>query len=330
VAITTPAALAAKLRKKFREWALFRSRGPEPAPVFLSQRRVFILPTRNGFWFAGALFSLLVASIQYNLSLGYVLTFLLTGVGLLGIVHTFRNLAHLYVSPGRVDPVFVGDVARFTVCLDNRSGYDRYAVAMQSGALGVPVYCDAPAVLVSSAILGIAAAHRGWFYPGRITLSTRFPLGLLRAWSYVELDRPCLVYPRPERTPLPQDAISAEYGERSIAAKGNDDFSGLRTHQLSDSPRHVAWKAVARGAEMLTKQFAGRADSRLWVDWEQLPPPLDTERKISRLTGWVLDAEAQGLSYGLRIPGLEIAPSNGDVHCSACLKALALYAPAAT
>jgi len=102
----------------------------------------------------------------------------------------------------------------------------------------------------------------------------------------------------------------------------------LRSHQLSDSPRHVAWKAVARGSEMLTKQFAGRADARLWVDWELLNPSLDSERRISRLTGWVLDAEAQGLSYGLRLPGLEIAPGHGDVHCSACLKALALYQPA--
>ncbi len=320
-----PTRLTMGLRKKFSEWALFRSRGPEPAPVFLSQSRVFILPTRNGFWYSGALFALLVASIQYNLSLGFILTFLLTGVGLLGILHTFRNLAHLYISPGRVDPLFAGDVARFTVCLDNRSGYDRYAIALQAGAQAVPVFCDVPAISLATGIVGIATSHRGWFYPGRITLSTRFPLGLLRAWSYVELDRPCLVYPRPERTPLPQDAVSSETGERSTAARGSDDFSGLRAHQLSDSPRHVAWKAVARGAEMLTKHIAGRADARLWVDWERLPALLDAERKISRLTGWVLDAEMQGLSYGLRLPGLEIAPSHGDVHCSACLKALALY-----
>jgi uncharacterized protein (DUF58 family) len=324
VAMLSPRRLTEHARNKFRQWALWRLRGPEAAPIFLAQRRVFILPTSHGLWYGGALFALLGASVQYNLNLGFILTFLLAGVGLLGIVHTFRNLAHLYVSPGRVDPVFAGEPARFTVLLDNRSRYDRFAIGAQSGS-GAPVYCDAPKTAIASSVVAIIAARRGWFYPGRITLSTRFPLGLLRAWSYVELDRPCLVYPRPERTPLPQEAINSEYGERAAAARGTDDFSGLRAHQLSDSPRHVAWKAVARGADMLTKQFAGRADARLWLDWSMLPPALDVEARLSRLTGWVLDAETQGLSYGLRLPTLRIAPAHGDVHCSACLKALALY-----
>jgi uncharacterized protein (DUF58 family) len=319
----SPRRITEYAQNKFREWATWGSRGPETPPIFLAQRRVFILPTRHGLWYGGALFALLGASVQYNLNLGFILTFLLSGVGLLGIVHTFRNLAHLYVSPGRVEPVFAGELARFTVLLDNRSGYDRYAIAMQSGT-AAPVYCDAPKAAIASAVVAITAARCGWFYPGRITLSTRFPLGLLRAWSYVELDRPCLVYPRPERTPLPQEAINTEYGERAISARGTDDFSGLRAHQLSDSPRHVAWKAVARGAEMLTKQFAGRADARLWLDWSMLPPALDVEARLSRLCGWVLDAEAHGLSYGLVLPDLRIAPARGDLHCSACLKALAL------
>lgn len=320
--------MAMKLTAKYSEWALFRSRGPEPAPIFLNQRRVFILPTRFGLLFTLTLVAMLFGSINYSLSLGFILTFLLTGVGLLGILHTFRNLAHVYVSPGRVDAVFAGELARFTVCIDNRSGYDRYALGLQAGAKAVPVYCDVPALTVANAVVAKPTVRRGWFYPGRITLSTRFPLGLLRAWSYVELDRPCLVYPKPHRAPLPQDALISDHGERALAAKGSDDFSGLRAHQLSDSPRHVAWKAVARGAEMLTKQFSGRADARLWLDWEHAAPALDIEARLSRLTGWVLEAEAQGLSYGLRLPGTELAPGHGDAHCAACLTALALYGTA--
>jgi uncharacterized protein (DUF58 family) len=318
-----------KLKTKFSEWALFRMRGPEPAPVFLSQRRVFILPTWSGMQFSALLLVLLLVSIQYALSLGFVLTFLLAGVGLLGMLHTFRNLAHVYLSPGRVDPVFAGDTARFTVNIENRSNFDRFSIGLQPAKDALPVYCDALAMSNASPVVAMQARRRGWFYPDRITLSTRFPLGLFRAWSYVELDRPCLVYPSPERTPLPTEAMSSNSGERAAAAAGSDDFSGLRAHQISDSPRHIAWKAVARGAEMLTKQFAGRADARLWLDWDLLAALPDLERRLSRLTGWVLAAEAEGVSYGLRLPGLEIAPDHGDTHCSVCLKALALYqAPA--
>jgi uncharacterized protein (DUF58 family) len=314
----------ARITARISDW-IFQPRGPEPGPIFLNQRRVFILPTRFGLLLALTIVVMLFGSINYNLSLGFILTFLLTGVGLLGILHTFRNLAHLYVSPGRVDPVFAGDLAHFTVCLDNRSGFDRYAIALHAGRAGDAVFCDAPSGTVANAPVAVLAPRRGWFHAGRITLSTKFPLGLLRAWSYVELDRPCLVYPKPERTPLPLEALVAEQGERAASATGTDDFSGLRAHQLSDSPRHVAWKAVARGSELITKQFAGRADARLWLDWDSLPPALDTEARLSRLTGWVLDAEAQGLSYGMRLPGIVAAPSHGDAHCLGCLKTLALY-----
>jgi uncharacterized protein (DUF58 family) len=158
-------------------------------------------------------------------------------------------------------------------------------------------------------------------------LETRYPLGLFRAWSYVEPDARCLVYPRPERSPLPTAAAhEAPGGQRSPVA-GNEDFSGLRTYQLSDSPRHVAWKAVARTDGMLTKQFSGEAAAELWLDWERLPPALGLEQRLSRLAGWVLAAERGGARYGLRLPGVEIAPARGDSHAAACLQALALYRP---
>jgi uncharacterized protein (DUF58 family) len=106
---------------------------------------------------------------------------------------------------------------------------------------------------------------------------------------------------------------------------GNDDFSGLRSYQLSDSPRHVAWKAVARSDDMLTKQFTGEAAAELWLDWRLLPVSLGLEQRLSRLAGWVLAAERSGALYGLRIPGSEIAPARGEAHAAACLQALALY-----
>ena len=108
---------------------------------------------------------------------------------------------------------------------------------------------------------------------------------------------------------------------------GNDDFAGLRGYQASDSPRHVAWKAVARSDVMLTKQFTGEAAAELWLDWRLLPAGMGPEQRLSRLAGWVLAAERTGAHYGLRLPGLEIAPRRGDSHSAACLQALALYQP---
>src|SRR5471030_1051409 len=101
--------------------AFFGPRRPEPGTIFLLQKRVYILPTRPGLAFALALVVMLIGSINYNLSLGYILTFLLASMALVAILHTFRNLVHLRFTPGRVDPVFAGEIAWFELFVENRS-----------------------------------------------------------------------------------------------------------------------------------------------------------------------------------------------------------------
>ncbi|MBM3391046.1 MAG: DUF58 domain-containing protein [Betaproteobacteria bacterium] len=307
----------------FKRW-LFRLYGPEPAPIVLTQRRIFVLPTRAGLAFAATLGFMLIGAINYNLSLGYALVFLLTGLGLVTLLHTFRNLVQLEISPGRADPVFAGETALFTVLINNRRSSDRCAVHLH--------FSDAPAVIAdlaadSTSPIGIPspAARRGWLRPGRITLESRYPLVLVRAWSYAEPDIRCLVYPAPESSapPLPLAACGAAGG--APGGSGLEDFSGLRSHTPSDSPKHIAWKAVAREQPLLTKQFTGTNQAEAWLDWGALPPGLDVEARLSRLTRWVLDAKSAGISYGLRLPGLEIPLGTGERHHETCLKALALH-----
>ena len=296
---------------------------PEPGVVFLSQRRVYILPTRQGLTFSLALLVMLLGSINYNLSLGYLLTFLLTGVGIVSILHTFRNLAHLYISPGRVEPVFAGSDAHFQLHIENRSGHERFAIAFDRA--GATARCDIPAGTTVGVTLTIRAEKRGLMTLGRVTLDTRYPLGLLRAWSYVSPDLHCLVYPQPDSARLPPPQPQADSGDTVALGSGTDDFFGLRPYQPSDSPRHIAWKASMREGPLLTKQFSGRASAQMWFDWSDLPRNMDSEARLSRLTRWVLLANTRGIACGLRLPGLEIPVGIGEAHCLACLKALALH-----
>jgi uncharacterized protein (DUF58 family) len=309
---------------RFAQW-LLGFKPPERGTVVLVHRRVYIVPARMGWWFAAALVILLIGSINYALGLGFALTFLLAGLGLAGMVHTARNLARIGVSVGRTEPVFAGEPAQFRLHLDSRAAFDRPSILARHLASGSQLVADIPAHGMAEVVLEAPARRRGWLPIGRLMLETRYPLGLFRAWSYVEPDARCLVYPRPERSPLPQPAAQAASGAQRSPAAGNEDFSGLRTYQLSDSPRHVAWKAVARTDDMLTKQFSGAAAAELWLDWRLLPSALGAEQRLSRLAGWVLAAERGGALYGLRIPGAEIAPGRGDSHAAACLQALALH-----
>ena len=309
---------------RFSNW-LYGFTPPERGTVELVHRRVYIVPTRLGWFFGGTLGVLLIGSINYALSLGFALTFLLAGLGLAGMVHTARNLARIAVTAGRAEPVFAGESAQFRLYLEGRAAFDRPAILARHVASSSQLVVDIPPRSTAEVVLAVPAPTRGRLPLGRVMLETRFPLGLFRAWSYIEPDARCVVYPRPERSPLPPFSGEAAAGALRTQAPGSDDFAGLRGYQRSDSPRHIAWKAVARSEDLLTKQFAGEAAAELWLDARLLPASLGLEQRLSRLAGWVLAAERAGAHYGLRLPGVEIPPGRGDAHRAACLQALALY-----
>lgn len=303
---------------------IFPLRGAESGPVELVHRRVYILPTRQGVLFGIFLAVMLAGSMNYSLSLGYVLTFLLATMAIVSVLHTFRNLVHLRLSPGRTTPVFAGGSASFPVRLESHARIPRFSIAVVPRAGGEPAYADVPARDAAQANLRVPALRRGWLQPGVLRVSTRFPLGLFFAWSNVELDLRCLVYPQPDTSRLPLPTMEPRAGAGSEFGAGEEDFAGMRPYRPGDSPRHIAWKAVAQERGLLTKQFSGQAEAELWLDWT-LTAGMETEARLSRLTRWVLDAHRAEAIYGLRIPGAVLGPDRGETHRDRCLQALALF-----
>lgn len=306
------------LRQRFRNW-LFRPK-IEHGTVVLTQRRIFILPTRPGLVLVWVLILMLLGDINYNLSLGYVLTFLLAMMAVMSMLHAFRNLAHLEIRAGRTDAVFSGETARFIFHFNSK--FPRYQLVLHGGN-GASVSFDIPAGQDSEIIFPLPALKRGWLQTGRLTLHTEFPLGLFHAWSYLHFDTRCLVYPRPlANAPLPSGNAPDGAGKRSIA--GDDDFAGLRNYAAGDALPRIAWKAYARGHALQVKQFATQVGEELWLDINDTPEA-DLESKLARMTRWVLEAEAQGLRYGLSLPDSELPSGNSTAHKDECLRRLALY-----
>ncbi len=303
---------------------LFRIGRPEAAPIRLGQRRIFVLPTAVGLFFAATLLTMLLTSMNYGLSLGYGLTFLLGGIAIASIVHAFRNLLHLSLSPGRAGPVFRGETAQFPFFIDNPRSARRPALRLR-GSGGETVFDLAPAT-ATSVTLPCPALRRGIFTPGRTVLETTWPLGLIRAWSVFVPQMDCLVYPTPEADapPLPTQGAGGTHEGRA-GKEGDDDFDGLRPWRMADSPRHIAWKVFARGGPLMTRQFSGSSGGELLLDWAALPAVLDGERRLSRLTAWVLAAERSGVNFALTLPGAAVPPGRGPAHTHACLRLLALY-----
>ena len=293
----------------------------------LDRRQIYILPSRAGMLFVGAMATMLLATINYSLALGYVLTFVLVSVGLVSMLHTYRNLAGLVLRPGRGDPVHAGQLAELSMTLVNPSRLARYALQIEvpgnQEALIHDVAADAEKIMT----VALQTRERGWMAAPRFTLSTTFPLGLWRAWTYWQPASRILVHPWPESPPAPLPESEQADGEMQDRTRGDDDFSAVRPYREGDSLRRLAWKVMARSSndDPLTKSFEGGSGGELAFDWRSLPAGLDVEARLSRLTRWVMQAEAAGQRFALAIPGREIDADSGPPHRAACLEALATF-----
>jgi uncharacterized protein (DUF58 family) len=314
--------LRVQLRKPFDNFINQRS-GPFAGPVELNSSRVYILPTRVGFIYVLLLIFLLLGSINYAKSLGYMLTFLLAGLGIVGMLMTWRNLAGLRLRGLGAAPVYAGQQAVFLIQLENPSSDQRYAIRTGSHDRSGDTVDILPGALSTLKIYH-PARTRGYVDPGKIRIESDFPLGLFVAWTWVDLSMHCLVYPMPAMK-APYTALMTEQsGEEEFDGVGLEDFAGLKKFQPGESWRRISWKAAARLDELYIKEFSGGQPERQWIDWQGLDEP-SLEVRLSMMVRLVLDAQQAGRQYGMRLPTVEIPPSNGAEHQHRCLKALALY-----
>lgn len=315
----------------------------------LTRRRVYVLPTRQGASFLLLTLLVLIGAVNYGNSLAYVLAFLLGAVFLLTPLHTYRNLAGVRLGAGRSPEVFAGETARFPLTLSAAPG--RAAVALElrvpparshawgwawpggrrphwrrgprppereagTGGVRLDIEPDSPARVELARVM----PRRGRHALGPVRVESRYPLGLFRAWSRVDIGLECLVYPAPGGTaPLPA-AVARGSGERG-GGRGVEEFAGLRPYLPGDPPRRLDWKRFARSGELEVKRFEGGGAEELELDYGRLAG--EAEARLSQLCRWVLEAERLGLAFALVLPGERIPADAGGAHGQRCLRALA-------
>ena len=306
---------------QFQRW--LNRRVPPADSVTLDQRKIFILPTREGLFFGVLLVFMVVAAINYQNSLIFGFAFLLGSMFMVAMLHTYRNLSGLSIRAGTSRAAFAGEDAEFSVLI-NRYG-DRVYEAIH---LGWPESVQQVADLVeeeeSILRLYVTTNSRGLFSPGRLQIQTNYPVGLFRAWSWVDLGMSAVVYPRPMYGGVVPAALNSTADGDLLNRQGVDDFYGFKEYQPGDPLRHLAWKSYAKNNELLTKQFAAFVDRRVWLDWDSFSG-MDRENRLSRLCYWVVELSRTTDEYGLRLPGIEIPPARGEQHREQVLQALALF-----
>jgi uncharacterized protein (DUF58 family) len=302
-----------------------RRQGTDHLPVSLQRRRLYILPTRAGVASAALLLLMLLAGLNYANSLALFLTFVLIGFALVGMQMCHRNLLGTEVAAALAPAVFAGSTGRLTLTLENPTTLVRARIqaALPGGAMGEAQLAPRSR---SEVELPVPAPVRGRMLLESVRLSTTYPFGLFRTWTWLHAPLEMLVYPLPHGArPLPQQG-GARSSRLGLPAGGADEWTALRPFRDGDSPRQVDWKAYAREAPLLVKEYTQAAGELREFDFGALAP-LDTEARLSQLSRWVVDAEVRGERYALVLPQQRIAPDHGPEHRHRCLAALALFQP---
>lgn len=313
--------MAARAALTQRLMALARPRQPEALPVRLDRRRIYVLPTRFGLFFAVLVAVMALGALNYNNNPALLMALLLGGAAMASLVAAQLQLSGLEITTIEAEPVHAGKPLRVHVHARTRD--PRIRTGLQVDADGL---ARAPLTLRDGggvAVLELATHARGWIDVPRLRIATTWPLGLARAWSHVWPERPLLVYPQPESAGPPLPVGSGDPAAQRVHPSG-DDVHHLRPYRPGDAPRTIAWKPSARRGTLLVREYEQPVGVDVELDWQMLTS-LPVEPRIARLARWVEEAERDGRRYRLRLPAQNaLGPDHGPAHRHACLRALAL------
>lgn len=314
-------------RERWRAFYLNRWNGwlerriPIEDEIVLDQRRIFIFLTRLGVLYCVLLLALFVGGLNYGNNLLLGLAFLLAGVMFVAVFYTYRNLAGLAVRGVEALSAHVGEPVEFVLRLRSESGRDYYALNID--------WLETKEVIArcgeeQDVRFLLHSARRGYWHPPRLKLESRFPLGLLRAWTWLDPGLSALVWPAPIRGDLPlQSGVDTAAGA-ARPVPGYEDFALLREYQPGNPLQHISWPHFARGQGLQVKTFETLQMQGEVLDYDGYPG-LDQETRLSRLCYWVIKFSESGQRFGLRLPGLNVAVSGGIEHRRRCLDALGTF-----
>jgi uncharacterized protein (DUF58 family) len=207
--------------------------------------------------------------------------------------------------------------------LANGSAQPRLGIEID-GLGYAPVACTTPATGEVGVDLRIATPQRGLLPIGRLRIMSTWPFGLFRTWTWLHFAHAVTVYPRPAGTGAMPMGGGSRHGTAPRESADIDEWATLRPFRDGDSPRQVAWKAYARGAPLLVKEYTASGSLERVFDFTDLVG-LDTEQRLSQLARWIVNCAADGEAFGVRLPQQFIDLDQGMLHRQRCLRALAVF-----
>ena len=307
----------------FQQWV--NKRLPQAKEITLTQKKIFILPSKISMGLMVMIFLLFLVGINFQNSLVYIVCFWLIALLVINIFYTYRNLSGLTIKVISAQPCFAGE--KMVLELEISRPIKQRKSAIYFGWKNEDlVELNLQEEQSTRIKLSHSSDTRGRFTPPRIDIFTRFPTGLNTAWSYASMDIKSIVYPKPIKYAQHNDKQRSddESTDGHEISGGSSDFAGIREYQAGDSPRHIHWSQYAKTGDLYTKSFVDYESEDVWLDWQSLNLS-GTEPRLSHLSAMIVGLHEAQKQFGLRIPGKEIQPNKGEAHKVRCLTALALY-----
>lgn len=274
---------------------------PAVREVVLNQRRIFIFLSREGGLFVGLLLITFIAGINYGNNLILLVCFFLSSVLVVSMHQTYLQLSglRLAVLDAELDAV-AGQTVMVRLQLSGLRAHHQIELEYETQRL----HLDQVSAALEVAWPVTPTIGRGWWALPRLTVSSKFPLGILRSWSYVTFAGGVWVSPQPHPVSL-SGLRSAQLGEVDVGGAqgvvGQEEFDQLRSHVAGEALARVSWAHVARGQGMWSKQFIDPQVREDWVDYQQMPGS-SHEVKLAQMAFCVEQLHQAGQTYGLRLP----------------------------
>ena len=112
------------------QWA--RPRAVEALPVRLDRRRVYVLPTRFGLFYAALVFTMALGALNYNNNPALLLALLLGATAMASLIFAHLQLSGLRVDAVSADPVFAGERLQVHVALSARDARRRNGLRLDA------------------------------------------------------------------------------------------------------------------------------------------------------------------------------------------------------
>ena len=323
----------------------FASRAPKSDSATLNLRNVYIFFSREGMLFAVLLIITFIAGINYGNNLVLGLCFYLISVWLISFHVTFAHISGLQVRLLEVTMAEAGAPVWVTLQLQSDSRQPRRQLLFSFDLTDKKTDREIKkktknnmnsqhSVLVTrlqgeqTIRLPVQTHKRGQLELPRLKIKTVYPLGIMRAWSYVYFARTAWVCPKPEVFDWQQ-----QYGvasQEDLAAggqyrQGQDDFERLDSYIEGESLARVSWGHVARGQGMLTKHFADPVGQEQTLDYGNMPAA-HHEQKLAQLAHGVLTLGQLGVPFTMCLPNdvpSAVVMGEGNSFAQACLLRLA-------